>query len=63
MESNAPCPFRGVCGAHGNTLHGVHGASDSGVWGRETATPTEGKIVNKMESLDMSREEPPIAAF
>lgn len=30
---------------------------------RKTATPTEGKIVNNMESLDMSREEPTIAAF
>lgn len=29
----------------------------------KTAPPTEGKIVNSTESLDMSREEPAIAAF
>lgn len=29
----------------------------------KTATPTEGKIVNNTEGLDMSREEPATAAF
>lgn len=29
----------------------------------KTATPTEGKVANNTESLDMSRKEPPIAVF
>lgn len=58
-----PCPFPGVCGAGGTTslAYLVLLTAKSGAG--KAAPPTEGKIVNSMESLDMSREEPAIAAF